>query len=200
MTSRPARENPFRVSRIESLRYRLDEAGWRGLLARLTELKYRAALVGPEGSGKTTLLEDLEQRLADEGWRIARVRLRRERPRPTAEEWASVARADGQCLITVDGVEQLAWWRWRGLKWRGRHAGGLVVTSHRSGRLPTLRRHATSRSLLLELVAELVGQEAACDLRTDLERLFELHGGNLRSCLRGLYDRWALSPNREITG
>jgi hypothetical protein len=61
----------------------------------------------------------------------------------------------------------------------------VIATSHRPGRLPLLRRHRTSPALLAELVAELdpAGHDA--------EALWRDHGGNLRECLRALYDRRA---------
>ncbi|MEM7588272.1 MAG: hypothetical protein AAF560_33100 [Acidobacteriota bacterium] len=188
---RAARANPFRVSRVLRLRYRLGTVQWRDLLARLAALDYRGALVGPKGSGKTTLLEDLEQRLTAEGWRIVPLRLSAERSRLSAGDWRQLAGLRARDLVTVDGVEQLGAWSWRRLAWRCHGAGGLVVTSHSAGRLPTLRQHHTDPGLLLELVAELVGPIPATRLRPRLEALFERHHGNLRDCLRSLYDAWA---------
>ncbi len=188
---RRARDNPFRVSRVHSLRYRLDDPDWQILLDRLARHSYRAALVGPKGSGKTTLLEELEQRIEARGWRIAPVRLSRERRRPTNEEWRRLSDAGPRHLVTVDGVEQLSWWNWRGLSRRCCGAGGLIVTSHTPGRLPTLRQHRTNSGLLVELVAELLTPTQASQLRPHLDQLFEHHQGNLRDCLRSLYDAWA---------
>ena len=195
-----ARDNPFRVRRVLRLRYRLEEEGWRGLLERLDRLDRRAALVGPEGSGKTTLLEDLEGRLEDRGWRLLRLRLCCDRRRLGRGEWTRIAAAGGETVVTVDGVEQLSWWQRRRLERLSRRAGGLVVTSHRSGRLPTLREHRTSPELLTALVSDLVGRDTAARLEPELSRLFAVYDGNLRDCLRGLYDLWsvpaaALSPD-----
>ena len=64
------------------------------------------------------------------------------------------------------------------------------MTTHRPGRLPCLHAHRTHPGLLVDLVAELVGREEAEALATDLETLFEFHDGNLRDCLRALYDQW----------
>ncbi|MEE8526723.1 MAG: hypothetical protein V3T72_22525 [Thermoanaerobaculia bacterium] len=186
-----ARDNPFRVRRALRLRYRLDAAGWERLFERLEHLDHRAALVGPEGSGKTTLLEDLEGRLEDRGWRLLRLRLSRERRRLTRGEWARVADAGRRDLVTVDGFEQLTRWHRRRLERLTRWSGGLVVTSHRAGRLPTLREHRTSPTLLSALVTDLVGREETESLEPVLARLFAVHEGNLRDCLRSLYDRWA---------
>ena len=189
--TRPARRNPFRVSRVLQLRYRLGGNERQELLERLARLHHRAALVGPQGSGKTTLLEDLERHFEGRGWPIVRVRLRLERREPTAAEWARLESLGSRDLVTVDGVEQLSWWRWRRIEKLSRGAAGLLITSHRPGRLPTLRRHRTSVRLLRELVTRLVGAEEVEALGPELDRLFAIHRGNLRSCLRSLYDRCA---------
>ncbi len=190
MSGLPARANPFRVRHLHALRYRLDE-GWQPLLDRLARLGRRAALVGPQGSGKTTLLEELEARLEAAGWRVLRLRLRRDRRRLDRGDWRRLERLGPGDLTSVDGLEQLPWWSWRRLERLSRRGGGIVATSHRSGRLPVLRRHRTDPRLLEDLVAELVGRRRAADLRPELDRLFAAHSGNLRDCLRSLYDRWA---------
>lgn len=193
MSEVPARLNPFRAERVEKLRYRLGEVEWTALVARLEELSHRAALVGPKGSGKTTLLEEIETRLEGLGWTLRRLRLSREHRRPGAAEWRALWDGAGRRdLVTVDGAEQLPWWWWRRLRWSARRAGGLLVTSHRRGLLPSLREHRTSPELLADLVTELVGEKARRELDADLKELFELHRGNVRDCLRHLYDQCAM--------
>ncbi len=188
----PARLNPFRVSRILQQRYRLDDRGWSALFDRLDLLEHRGALVGPEGSGKTTLLEEFEQRLEARGWQVVGLRLYRGARQLSRSEWERLERATQNDLITLDGAEQLGWWRWRRLERLSRGAGGLLITTHRPGRLPCLHEHRTSLGLLTDLVADLVGREKSRALETELARLFELHQGNLRDCLRALYDQWAV--------
>ncbi len=173
-----------------ALRYRLDES-WELLLERLAKLRRRAALVGPEGSGKTTLLEDLEERLEAEGWHILRLRFASHRRCLGSDDWRKLQRLGPGDLVTVDGLEQLGWWTWLRLERLSRRAGGIVATSHRCGRLPVLRRHRVDPRLLVRLVADLVGRQTAESLRPELDRLFAVHHGNLRDCLRSLYDRWA---------
>ena len=58
-----ARDNPFRVERVHGFRYRPLGISWDAMMEKLSGMRMRGAIVGPEGSGKTTLLEDLEQRL-----------------------------------------------------------------------------------------------------------------------------------------
>jgi len=187
-----ARDNPFRTAEVLRVRYRLLEGTWSGLMARLAELGYRAALVGPDGSGKTTLLEDLEPRLAEQGFGIRWVRLsdaRRALPRGAVA--ALFAEVDGRDVILCDGadlMERLAWRRFR----RGaRAAAGLVVTAHRPGLLPTLLECRTTPELFREIVREiLAGQDTVVRdwPAKRLDALFAKHGGNVRHGLRELYD------------
>lgn len=195
----PARANPFRSARIEALRFRLDDRGWRLLLDRFEGLGRRGALVGPKGSGKTTLLEELEARLESEGWRIRRWRLRKERPSPSERQWRLLATSGPRDLVSVDGAEQLSWWRWHRLAAGSRRAGGLLITSHRKGLLPCLSEHRTSPELLKDLVADLVGPATAGRWDAELRRLFESHRGNVRECLRSLYDGWPAGGENRLS-
>lgn len=180
----PARDNPFAVHRVLRERYRLDDAGWSALLARLEAAGWRGAIVGPHGSGKTTLLEDLAVRLEVRGWTARWVRLSTEDRQVSRGSLVGLAARD---VVLVDGAEQLGWVRWRLLRWRARRAAGLIITTHRAGRLPTLLRCRTSPDLLRSLVAALgvtLTPAAAASLHAR-------HRGNLREALRELYDAHA---------
>jgi hypothetical protein len=187
-----ARDNPFGAQRLLALRYRLSGLSWDELLARLAALGHRAALIGPHGHGKTTLLEDLGVRLESCGFRLRAATLHAGDRRLSAdqEETLFVALTARDCLL-LDGAEQLNPLSWRRLVRRSRAAGGLVVTAHRAGLLPTLLECRTSPELLSDLVRELLGAEAD-GLQPPLEelyaQLFTRHGGNLRDVLRELYD------------
>jgi thymidylate kinase len=189
-------DNPFAVHRVLRQRYRLDEAGWAGVLARLGEQRGRGAIVGPHGAGKTTLLEDLGQRLAAQGWHLRWVRLSRELPRISSDQRrAALTKLGARDLVLLDGAEQLsslAWWR---VRWQTRHAGGLIVTTHTEGRLPTVWRCATTPDLLRTLVHEL----DVCLDEADARALHARHQGNVRDALRELYDRAASgAPQNSI--
>jgi hypothetical protein len=71
-----------------------------------------------------------------------------------------------------------------------RRAGLLVATLHRPRLLPTLIECRTDLGLLRELVAELAPADAPL-LEPRLDELFERHRGNIRLCLRELYDVYA---------
>lgn len=172
----PAHRNPFRTERTDALAPLLDEP-LPAVLARFAALGHRGVLVGPHGSGKTTLLEALARQLVEVTW----LRLRRDPAHNRRALAALPPQVPGTLLI--DGLEQLgplAWWRVR------RCAGRILATSHRRGRLPLLREHRASPKLLIGLVRAL-GEKPP----VDAEALVVRHRGDLRACLRELYDRHA---------
>lgn len=193
-----AADNPFRVQCIDHLPLHPRGWDWPELLRRLREAEYRGAIVGPHGSGKTTLLGELTPRLEAEGLQVRGLRLHDGMRRlPSEVEHAWLAELDTRTLLVLDGAEQLgrlAWWR---LRQRSRSAGGLLITTHRPGRLPTLLTTSTSPELLASLIDDLLRPLAppqAANLRLrlpDAAQLYARHDGNLRLALRELYDHCA---------
>ena len=185
-----AADNPFAVQRVLRIRYRLSGQTWDGLLERFAALGYRAAIVGPHGRGKTTLLEDLAPRLESLGFRVRSITLHTGDRRLTREQKRDLLRRlSPRDLLCVDGAEQLGRIAWLALLARSRAAGGLLITSHRPGLLPTLLECETSPELLEGIVRNLIGPETD---RRQIGELFARHGGNVRSALREMYDVWAL--------
>jgi hypothetical protein len=193
-----ARDNPFGASRVlASIRF-VCPAGRPGgaaeetaadLLPRLATLGHRAAIVGPHGSGKTTLLEDLEGLLARRGFGVRHVRLDT-LDRRLPHRWRiHAARLGPRDVVCLDGAEQLGPLRWLWFRWSVRRAGGVIITAHRGGRLPTLIDCATSVDLLDRIIARLV--PAPVSGAPTAAELFVRHGGNLRDALRDLYDVYA---------
>jgi hypothetical protein len=178
-----ARSNPFRSERIDTLRYRLRDTTWSDLLARFHDHGRRGVLVGPHGSGKTTLCTDITEDLRRHGWHIHSVMLHDDVPPDRRALDALPSHAD--TIVVIDGLDRLGPWTWWRLRRRLRLAGGILATSHRPGRLPTLHRHATDPSLLAHLVEELAPGLVPI---ARIHDLFDRHRGNLRDCLRELYD------------
>jgi hypothetical protein len=183
-----ARDNPFSTDRVLRVRYRPQGWDWDALMRRLADLDYRAAIVGPEGRGKTTLLEDLGARLPEPGLGVKWLRLTREEPafdrRWLRSFFAEVSPRD---VLLVDGAEQMGRVAWWSFLRKAKRARGLIITSHRTGLLPTLVQCETSPELLESIVRELLGGPDGLPVR----ELFERHHGNIRDALRGLYDRFA---------
>ena len=192
-----ARDNPFSSDRVLSVRYHPQGWDWPALMTRLADLDYRCAIVGPEGRGKTTLLEDLGERLrAEQGFDVKWLRLSREQPR-FDRHWlrTSFAGVTRRNVLLFDGAEQMGRLAWWGFLRKTRAARGLIITSHRSGLLPTLARCDTSPELLEAIVRELVG----CTERLPVRELFNQYDGNVREALRHLYDLGAESGSVSET-
>jgi len=183
-----ARDNPFTVDRISALRYRPLDTTFDEILRRLEELNYRAAIVGPEGSGKTTLLENLQDALAQQGFKTWMFFVNDTVPLngPACRRLLTEVASDEIVLLDgADAVRRSAWMLFR--RRTASHAAGLIVTSHRPGLLPTLTKCSTTPALLQEIVNELQppGRTLSADFLSDL---YQRHAGNLRDCLRELYD------------
>jgi hypothetical protein len=186
-----ARDNPFAAQRQEAISYRLSERAWEDLLGRLAVLRFRAALVGLHGRGKTTLLEELARRLEQRGLRTRAVTLHEGDRRLSPTQRETLFRGSTVLdVLLVDGAEQLGRLAWLEIRARSRTAGGLVITSHRPGLLPTLHECHTSPELLAGIIAEMAGPDSAGSLPSS-EELFVRHGGNVRDALRELYDCYA---------
>lgn len=183
-----ARDNPFAVERIQTIRYRPLHTTFDGILARLHELNYRAALIGPEGSGKTTLLEDLQQKLQQKDLRasLTFVNDTSRFDSPACRRLLSELTRD--TILLLDGADLIRRGDWSLLKRHTiTHAYGLIITSRRPGLLPTLIECTTSPALLKEIVRDLLPQSRAISTEF-LDSLYQRHQGNLRACLRELYD------------
>jgi len=201
------RENPFRVSRLESLGFR-DPGGATvdSILARLRTAHGRGAIIGRCGSGKTTLLGALSRRLELDGLdgtpiRVERFALRSDAPALDAEAKHAIRGADAQTALLVDGADHLPRHRWLALRLAARRAAVFVVTSHARALLPPIHHTTTSTTLLRELVTELChGTDAQPPSTEDLVHLLRANNGNIREALRALYDRAAQTPPPKGTG
>ncbi len=186
-----ARDNPFAAERIQTIRYRPLHTTLDRILARLHELNYRAAIIGPEGSGKTTLLEDLQEMLRPKGLR-ANLTFVNDTSRfdsPACRRLLSELTRD--TILLLDGADLIRRWDWSLLKRHTiTHAYGLVITSHHRGLLPTLVECSTTPALLKHIVSDLLPRGRTIPAES-LDDLFQRHQGNLRACFRELYDLYA---------
>jgi len=183
-----ARDNPFRADRVEQIRYRLEDATWPELLERCATLGYQAAVIGPPGFGKTTFLSELEPRLRTAGFGTWSIRLDQDQRAFAPGFLPSLfARLTARDILLVDEAQQMNPLAWRHFRRGARHAGGLIIATHRGGRLPTLWECRTSPELLAGIAAELL-QVNRDTLQMPVTALYRKHRGNLRSVLREWYD------------
>ncbi len=185
-----ARDNPFGSRQIERLGFRFPTGdGWPGLLDRLEKAGWRGAIVGPHGTGKTTLLEQLTPHLVARGFRPRLLTLRAKSVAGDKQTVLAAAALRAPDFLLLDGAEQLSAREWTTLDRAMHAAAGCVITLHRPARLPAVLETTSSPALLEDLTRELSG---SCE--ANAHRLFTQHEGNIRDCLRELYDRWARSP------
>ena len=169
-----AHENPFRVSRVDSIRFRGQSVP--SLVAAVRSHAYRGAIVGPEGSGKSTLLAEIAEHLERDGVRVRAVRF---------DDLAALATAliDRDAVWCIDGAERIPF-PLRVALTISLHR--VVITCHVAAPgLPLLAQCATAPALLTELLGDLGGPTVSSE---DADALFRRSGGNLRLAFRALYD------------
>jgi len=185
-------EGSGKTTLLEDLRPRLAE---RGLVTRYLgteplEGRRKAGLRDVRGGGAFLCSADRSRPGGDGAPPLVRGVV----PRPGgdgAPPLAAAAWGPGD-VVLLDGADALRWLDWLRFRRLARRAGGLIITTHRPGRLPTLVECATSPALLAEIVGALLGPEAK-RWRNRLEGLWSRHGGNLREALRELYDHYGMS-------
>jgi len=185
-----ARQNPFATCHLERLPFRFPGvADWESLLKRLEDLNWCASIVGGNGTGKTTLFAQLIPRLKERGFEPIAFHLHTESGMKEKDRLADKLREIRKPgFILLDGAEQLSTRQWLPIRAAASEAAGLIVTVHRTSRLPVALELETSAKLLEHLVEKLTGGKLP---EGEAETLFHRHRGNLRECLRELYDRWA---------
>lgn len=185
-----AHENPFRMERLHHLPFLFSVGDLPSLRQRAEQLAYRCAIVGGHGSGKTTLLEELMQEFTRLQIPYAHLRLRDDGRKANAERLAAWFKESPQdSILLLDSAGLLGWWNWREVSRLSRANAGLIITTHRPGRLPTLIHCHTDTRLLQSILKELgVNQQFS---EAAVTHLFRRHRGNIRDCLRELYDRQA---------
>ena len=181
-----ARENPFRVERLEALAFRFPTGdGMGALLWRIGARSGRGAIVGPHGSGKTTAMLELGAHLRGEGWRVREMRIGAGRHALSPSERAQLTLGVGpNDAVLLDGAGHLWTWEWWSLRHALRGVGRFVVATHRPGRLPTVLRTRVSLALVRDLVDELEVAISDAELGERLRRV----RGDARALFRGLYE------------
>lgn len=190
-------KNPFAVDYVHAIKYQFSNSSWDDILERCEKLKYRGAIIGPHGFGKTTLQTELAQHFQNEGVPIAWLRLTFNEPKfPKGFLKNFFDETSKKTLIFFDGAEQLSDWQWKRFLKQSEGFFGLIITTHQPGRLPTIFECTTSIDLLENLVERLAPQSKKT-LLPYLPRLFEWYSGNIRGCVRELYN-W--TANGRILG
>jgi hypothetical protein len=159
------------------------------VMSKLAAYQWHGAIVGPHGSGKSTLLESIKPAIAAAGRTVEAISLRdgqRRLPREFFATWAN----DSNRVVIIDGYEQLGWPARLHLSLRCFATGsGLLVTSHKPIRIPTLIRLSPNQQLVEQLVDDLCAEVSTTITRADIAASHACHGSNVREILFDLYDR-----------
>lgn len=159
------------------------------LLDRWQAAGRRGAIVGPHGSGKSTLLAALRAELTHRGCRTFVLELHDGQRRLPIAQLAAVAPGD---VVLVDGYEQLGLLgRWRLARLCRQRKLGLLTTTHRPTRLPTLYCTSIDLPTARRVVDHLLGSHRELISDADLRRSLERQRGDLREVLFELYDLYA---------
>jgi hypothetical protein len=186
-----AKDNPFKVSSLEKIEFVFNNTDWPELLERLKVMNYRGALVGHHGSGKSKLLNEFEQKLIDKDFRIRKLFLNMDtRKFPPGFLPTFYSKLTANDIIMFDGAEQLSKMAWNRFEKKSSAAGGLVITCHEPGMLPTLIETESSVELFKRILAGIAPEEVD-SLGNELEPLLKKHSGNLRDAFRELYDTYS---------
>ncbi|MHC4886359.1 MAG: hypothetical protein ACYTGH_14875 [Planctomycetota bacterium] len=185
----PPRTNPFRTECLDRLTYRMGESGLAALVEAFFAQGCRGAIVAPHGHGKSTLVRALMPHLATAGLTCHHHYLTRESRRlPRHWTHSFLTRLTAKDLLILDGAEQLTWTAWQRLRWQTRRTG-LLITTHRPNRLPTLYRCRTDPALAYALIDHLLPDHNPLT-PNEVKALFTAHQGNLRDLFFALYDRF----------
>ncbi|MEO7319288.1 MAG: hypothetical protein ABIZ56_09895 [Chthoniobacteraceae bacterium] len=192
-----ARDNPFASHRIEALPFCFSTGdSWEALLTRLAAQSWRGSIAGPHGTGKSTVLDQLAPHLSARGFHPRLFRLSGEITADGKRQLLEAARSlRAPEFLLIDGAEQLTTREWLGVHAAAAGGAGCVITLPRAARLPVILETAPSPALLDALAEQL----SPGSLPTGTAgALFVRHRGNLRECLRELYNREAgLSDRRR---
>lgn len=182
-------QNPFSTCWIRptSCRYRCRSGESLEKWTRRLEMAGGGQLVGPHGAGKSTLLASLVDYLRDRGEQVRLVQLVsgvHRLPNDVRRD-----RIPHGSWLAIDGCEQLsAWSRWRLRRaWRaGKYR--LLITHHHGCAGMYSIQVAPDLAMAQDVVRNLQGRGPAYVFPEDVERLFAIHGMNLRELLFDCYD------------
>ena len=182
-------ENPFSFRHVATIPYFFPQGTQENTLSLLAERFEQngrvGQIIGPHGTGKSTLLEALSQQLSGPVIKI----VLRDRQRRLPLDFAECH--DKNCIVIIDGYEQLSVcsrvWLW----WKRRRFGfGLLITVHRPiFGWPVLYETTPNREACKRIVQILLKNEVEMDSQM-LDSLFTKHQGNLREIFLELYDEW----------
>lgn len=186
------KHNPFRAAAIHALPYQPTSLTLPQILSKLKSLNYRAAITGPHGTGKSTCLKQLNNQLLASNFQTLQLTLNQSNPKFNPAQLTQLNSLTPNHILLLDGAEQLSPLKWRKFLKSTTHLAGLIITTHKPHRLPTLFTTTTSLDLLTSLTQQLT--PLTPQLQQNLPQLFNKHAGNIRDIFHELYLIYANQP------
>ncbi len=170
-----------------------------GLISKFARGEFMAQIIGPHGSGKSTLLRELGLNLAQ----LAPLYRVQVRPAVKARFWKTcdltcepessldASKAICKGIFLIDGFDHLNWLARTSIRRFIRsHNFGLLITSHRDLKLPTLYESHSKYSSFVAVVRQLQHGFPAKLPWEQIRAAYVSCFPNLRDAMFQLYDRY----------
>ncbi len=187
---RHAANNPFRISRLQALKWHPMPDCLQTLYQRWQGQSFRGQIVGPHGVGKTTLCLQLISLANDNGIATLELFSNKDTCRQTFRDWSKELESiSSKTCVLIDGYEHAPWQKRRRYLKR---CNRMLLAVHKPIKgVPIIGKLNSSLLLLQELVLQLAGKEGLSLLGNDGgEYLLEKCNGNIREVFRTLYFHW----------
>ena len=189
---RSADQNPFRVSRLEKLKWIPYPDNVDKIYNIWKEDNFRGQITGKHGAGKSTLAQRIMDKAEEEGHNCLYLFANTESLKVDFKNWdQKLKECPKSTLIVFDGLCHASKWRQRRLLKRFPHC--LALIHEGIDQLPLTCHLEPNSRLLAQLVNELSKEESQTLLEQagGAEKLFHKHNANIRDCLFELYEIWS---------
>ena len=182
--------NPFRTTALDNIPYFFEKGdSFDQLYSDFREQSFCGAICGEQGRGKTRLMELFMEYLCEKGNSVEYIKLSLESKEFSYSSIDNLFLENEDLILFFDGCEQLTPLQWFFFKRKiKRFSGKILISTHKEGRLPTLRFCDSSFELLKKIVEYLM---KSTDLYVDndlLKKLYKERNENIREVLLDLYD------------
>lgn len=174
-----ARKNPFRVYRIEKLKYCPPESG-KKLLKRFKENNLKGEVSGLHGFGKSSFLDYFASLLSSEGFGLRRIG--RQSRCPFKSLFKGLLKRE---VVIIDDFDVMPAGFRLAVKILSGNFYGLILSVHTGGKLPSLLELKPDVNLFIMLTNKLASDAYSEDV---LKKIFFKNSGNIREAFRELYE------------
>jgi len=186
-----AENNPFRVSKFESLKWQNDNGSIDQIFETWQNYNFRGQIIGNHGAGKSTASKKLQKKAEQNGFECIYLFANEESRKSDFKLWENtIKESNKDSLVILDGFGHASLLKRR--KLLKLHSHLLIIAHNKINKLPLISHLAPNHLLLKKLVNDLAGEEGKVALEKSggSEFLLEKHNANLRDCFFELYKTW----------